>query len=55
MKVYLVNGWDTYYPSPDNTIAVFATEEDDKNFLLTRAKERGFGSDYYDIIEKEVR
>jgi hypothetical protein len=55
MKVYLVNEWDTYYPGADNTVAVFSTEEDARNFLLKYVKERKFRADRYDIFEKEVR
>lgn len=56
MKVYLVNGWDKYYPEPDNTLKVFRNREDARDFLLTLMAqgESWERLDRYNIFEKEV-
>lgn len=54
MKVYLVNAWYDYYPSSDNTVAVFSKLEDAKEFILKRFREERYHPDHMDIFEKEV-
>jgi len=47
MKVYLVNGWDDYYPTPNNTLAVFTSKTAAERWLLNYL-ENSSGEHTYD-------
>jgi hypothetical protein len=50
MKVYLVNAWYNYYPSPDNTKGIFLSEDDAIKFKFKYEEENK--PDWCEILEK---
>lgn len=53
-SVYLVNAYNSYYPDPDNTIAVFTTEEEAEKFVLNYVATEKYKPDYVKIFEKVI-
>ncbi len=52
MIVYLVNSWSDYYPSPDNTVGAFLSEESAYKWIEDNRVSTLTGN--YEVFEKEV-
>ena len=56
--VYLVLEWDDYYPSIDNTVAIFFNRRDAEVFILEYADsqtDNWLRCDHLEIVERKVR
>lgn len=54
MIVYAVACWKDYYPSPDNVLRVFMSEQKALEFLIEQESEKSSRYFNFDIFEYEV-
>lgn len=54
MKIYLVNSWDVYYPSPNNTKGVFDNHDAAVEFMEDLKLNDKYKKDNYKIYELEL-
>lgn len=57
--IYVVMGWNDFYPSPDNSLGLFSKRVDAEEFLDSYKKDLnrqdGWGFQHYVIVSKQVK